>query len=279
MTVSFHKYGEYFPGTGDLRDIGIGKGKHYAVNFPLRDGIDDDSYASVFQPIIEHVMKWYQPGAVVLQCGADSLSGDRLGCFNLSHKGHAQCVEFVKKFNLPLLVLGGGGYTIRNVARAWTYETALLVNEKIADELPFCDYFEYFGPDYSIAVPPSNMPNLNSPEYLEKCKIKVLENLRSSQFAPSVQMQDVPPDMLSSSDDEDEWDWDVRGNEKERDWRTVPEEELSDSEDEGDRRDIHDFKKDLTADENLNEVEVKVEKDAPAEAMMDLDEINQSKIN
>jgi hypothetical protein len=43
MTVSFHKYGEYFPGTGDLRDHGIGNGKHYAVNFPMRDGIDDES--------------------------------------------------------------------------------------------------------------------------------------------------------------------------------------------------------------------------------------------
>lgn len=43
MTVSFHKYGEYFPGTGDLRDHGIGNGKYYAVNFPMRDGIDDES--------------------------------------------------------------------------------------------------------------------------------------------------------------------------------------------------------------------------------------------
>ena len=32
-------------------------------------------------------MEIYQPGAVVLQCGADSLTGDRLGCFNLSLKG------------------------------------------------------------------------------------------------------------------------------------------------------------------------------------------------
>jgi histone deacetylase 1/2 len=47
MTVSFHKYGEYFPGTGDLRDHGIGNGKHYAVNFPMRDGIDDESYCPV----------------------------------------------------------------------------------------------------------------------------------------------------------------------------------------------------------------------------------------
>lgn len=29
MTVSFHKYGEYFPGTGDLRDIGAGKVKNF----------------------------------------------------------------------------------------------------------------------------------------------------------------------------------------------------------------------------------------------------------
>ena len=87
MTVSFHKYGEYFPGTGDLRDHGIGNGKHYAVNFPLRDGIDDESYKSVFQPIISQVMEWYRPGAIVLQCGADSLAGDKLGCFNLSMEG------------------------------------------------------------------------------------------------------------------------------------------------------------------------------------------------
>jgi acetoin utilization deacetylase AcuC-like enzyme len=33
------------------------------------------------------VMETYQPGAIVLQCGADSLTGDRLGCFNLTLKG------------------------------------------------------------------------------------------------------------------------------------------------------------------------------------------------
>ncbi len=55
MTVSFHKYGEYFPGTGDLRDIGAGKGKYYAVNFPMRDGIDDDSYQNIFVPVVSKV--------------------------------------------------------------------------------------------------------------------------------------------------------------------------------------------------------------------------------
>jgi histone deacetylase 1/2 len=87
-------------------------------------------------------MDWYQPGAIVLQMGADSLSGDRLGCFNLSMSGHAQALQFVKSFNIPVMVLGGGGYTIRNVARAWTYETAMAVGESLPELLPFNDYLQ-----------------------------------------------------------------------------------------------------------------------------------------
>ena len=45
--------------------------------------------------------------------------------------GHGKCVEYIKSFNLPLLLVGGGGYTIRNVARAWTYETAIALNQEI----------------------------------------------------------------------------------------------------------------------------------------------------
>ena len=142
MTVSFHKYGEYFPGTGELRDIGVGAGKNYAVNFPLRDGIDDETYKSIFEPVIQSVMDYYKPEAIVLQCGGDSLSGDRLGCFNLSMKGHANCVSFVKSFGMPTLVLGGGGYTMRNVARTWAYETGVLVGQEMSSVLPFNEYYE-----------------------------------------------------------------------------------------------------------------------------------------
>jgi len=37
-----------------LQDIGHGKGKYYAVNFPLRDGIDDETYQSIFKPVSKH---------------------------------------------------------------------------------------------------------------------------------------------------------------------------------------------------------------------------------
>lgn len=40
-------------------------------------------------------------------------------------------MEYIKSFNLPLLMLGGGGYTVRNVARCWTHETAVALNSSI----------------------------------------------------------------------------------------------------------------------------------------------------
>ncbi|KAB5549538.1 histone deacetylase RPD3-like protein [Coniochaeta sp. 2T2.1] len=213
MTVSFHKYGEYFPGTGELRDIGIGPGKNYAVNFPLRDGIDDVCYETIFEPTIEAVMKYYQPEAVVLQCGGDSLSGDRLGCFNLSMRGHANCVNFVRSFGLPTLVLGGGGYTMRNVARTWAYETGRLVGVEMDSTLPYNEYYDYYGPDYELDVRSSNMENANSYEYLEKIKINVIENLKRTAFAPSVQMQDVPRQGLGMSDEQEDEEDDLDADE------------------------------------------------------------------
>lgn len=203
MTCSFHKYGEFFPGTGELRDIGIGKGKYRAVNVPLRDGINDETYHSVFQPTIKAIMDWFQPGAVVLQCGGDSLSGDRLGCFNLSMYGHAKCVDYVKSFNIPMMVVGGGGYTIRNVSRTWAFETSVCAGVQLPVELPFNEYYEYFGPDYRMEVRSSNMINANSPEYLNKVLSQVLQNIERTQFAPSVQMQPVPRDIDTEDMDDD----------------------------------------------------------------------------
>ncbi|KAI0799135.1 hypothetical protein GGR55DRAFT_670598 [Xylaria sp. FL0064] len=219
MTVSFHKYGEYFPGTGELRDVGIGAGKYYAVNFPLRDGIDDSSYKSVFEPVISSVMEFYNPDAVVLQCGGDSLSGDRLGCFNLSMEGHANCVKFVKSFNRPTLVVGGGGYTMRNVARTWAFETGLLVDAHMDRTLPFNEYYEYYGPDYELDVRASNMENANSPEYLEKIKNQLIENLRRTAHVPSVQMQDVPRHSLGAMTDEDDAELDDLDEDENKDVR------------------------------------------------------------
>ncbi|GAA6015630.1 hypothetical protein JCM10207_008150 [Rhodosporidiobolus poonsookiae] len=243
MTASFHKYGEFFPGTGDLKDIGYGKGRNYSVNVPLRDGINDENYKNVFEPVISQIMEWYKPSAVVLQCGGDSLSGDRLGTLNLSMRGHANCVQFIKSFGLPLLLLGGGGYTIRNVARTWAFETGLAAGMELGPNIPMNEYYEYYGPTYRLDVPQTNTDDLNTAEYLDKIKVQVFEQLRHTAGggAPSVQTQAIPRTAMDEDDDvdEDERDPDVRRSATDIDRRIQRDDEFSDSEDEGEggRRD------------------------------------------
>ena len=64
-----------------------GRGRNYAVNVPLRDGVTDETYHELFRPIMQRIMSQYQPGAVVLQCGEG-----RRGDGRPAHRGRGTCV-------------------------------------------------------------------------------------------------------------------------------------------------------------------------------------------
>jgi histone deacetylase HOS2 len=206
MTLSFHKYDKdnYFPGTGPLDSTGpthpSNPGAHHSLNVPLHDGIEDAQYVQLFRDIVGPCVAIYQPTAIVLQCGADSLGGDRLGCFNLNIKAHGACVAYTKAFGLPLLILGGGGYTPRNVARLWAYETSIAIGaEDINPSLPaHTPFLAHFSPDRSLFPPLSEFrkyDNRNSKPYLESLVQGIREQLRYVEGSPSVQMQHIPPDL------------------------------------------------------------------------------------
>jgi hypothetical protein len=142
-------------------------------------------------------METFRPGAVVMCCGADSLAGDRLGCFNLTLEGHAECIKYAKSFGLPTLVLGGGGYTPRNVARCWAHETGVLLGQNMDDVLPESPLREYFRPSYKLRLGVlDDLDNQNSHDYLQKNLEMVMEQLRQLPGAPSVPFQNVPPALL-----------------------------------------------------------------------------------
>lgn len=206
MTVLFHKYnGEFFPGTGSVDEVGIGKGKNYAINVPLRDGIDDELYIRLFKLIMEPLIAKFQPTCIFQQCGADSLGYDRLGCFNLNIRAHGECVKFIKSFGIPMVVVGGGGYTPRNVSRLWCYETSVLNDVTLDHKIPnYLPTYDWFGPDFLLHPQlEGRIDNKNSKKYLEAVTQAILEQVRYLDYAPSVQMREVPPDITGLTEDEE----------------------------------------------------------------------------
>jgi histone deacetylase HOS2 len=217
MTVSFHKFDplNFFPGTGALEDNGPksehNPGAHHSINVPLNDGINDDQYAQLFKTIVGECNERFRPSVIALQCGADSLAGDRLGKFNLQVQGHGACVEFCKKLGLPMIIFGGGGYTPRNVARAWAYETAIAVDCQdkidpiIPSHAPWREHFRYDGclfPTLGQIFGDSNCRiNKNSNKKIQDTIQHVTEQLRFVEHAPSVQYQIIPPDLGGIRDD------------------------------------------------------------------------------
>ncbi|KAJ6252033.1 histone deacetylase rpd3 [Anaeramoeba flamelloides] len=200
MTCSFHKYGDgYFPGTGNIKDTGLDNGKYYSVNYPLLDGIYEKEYIEYFKKVINGINLCFRPSAIVMQCGADSLAGDRLGCFNLQIKGHGKCVSFVKELGVPLLILGGGGYTPKNVAKCWTYETSLLTNvSDLPEKLPETEYTSYFGENGNLLELDIKTTHIdkNTKRYLEETYAELSQNLRVIKGAPSVRMELAPHNNL-----------------------------------------------------------------------------------
>ena len=203
FTLSYHRHGWdtqngrlFFPGTGDMHETGpteaTNPGKAMALNIPLQAGIEDAQYLYLFQTVTGAVVSKYQPSAIVLQCGADSLGGDRLGQFNLTIQAHGRCVDMVKRYGKPMVVLGGGGYLPRNVARTWCHETAVCVGAKLHDDLPrhLPHYQAFAGPERGNGLLYPELPlrpgNENTVAIINKLVKQALENLRYLEGAPSV---------------------------------------------------------------------------------------------
>lgn len=127
LSVSLHRHGEgFFPGSGGLADTGEGTGKNHTVNIPVTDGFNDEDAESVLMPIIKEAAARFQPHAIVCCAGAGVISGDRLGCLNMTLSAHAACLQALAAISCPLLVLGAGGFTQLNTARAFCNATAAL---------------------------------------------------------------------------------------------------------------------------------------------------------
>jgi len=137
LTVSMHQHGRtLFPGTGFVYETGRGRGQGYAVNMPLYPGTDDEIFLEVFQDLVPDLISAFKPDVLVTQLGVDTMRADPLTNMSLTNRGFGRAIGLFKETGLPWVALGGGGYNVVNVARAWTLAWAIMNDIDPPDELP-----------------------------------------------------------------------------------------------------------------------------------------------
>ena len=137
LTISIHESGEFiFPGTGFTRETGVGKGQGYAVNVTLYPHTTDDIYLWAFRQVVPPLLEAYRADVLVTQLGIDSHFRDPITHLALTVQGFGEAVAEFPRFAPKWLALGGGGYDIQTVARAWTLAFGIMSEHQMPDDIP-----------------------------------------------------------------------------------------------------------------------------------------------
>lgn len=158
LTISLHETGlTLFPGTGFPEEIGTGDGEGYSVNVPLAPETDDEIFIEAFEETVPPLLEAFRPDVLVTQLGIDAHRSDPLSNLRLTMRGFHHAVKCFEQCPARWLALGGGGYYLGNVPRAWTAAWALMLGIDVPPELPpeFLPQFRSEGcPEASLADPP-----------------------------------------------------------------------------------------------------------------------------
>ncbi len=178
LTVSLHESGHYlFPGTGDPDEQGVGSGRGYSVNVPLLPGTGDDAFTFAFMEAVPPLIAAFRPDVIVAQLGCDTFETDPLTHLRLTTHGFTKMVRAIKGLGIPWVGLGGGGYSVPNVARAWTLAYSIMAGIELPDALPesYLDIFKEGKGPYT--------KTLNDPEPTRETKEELK---REREFAEGV---------------------------------------------------------------------------------------------
>lgn len=149
LTISLHQTPlTLFPGTGFPEETGEGAGLGYSLNVPLAPYTGDELYLWTFRQVVPPAVTRFAPDVLVTQLGIDTHFADPLAQLLLTTRGFEAVVRDLAALapaGRPWLALGGGGYAVDVVPRAWTLAYGVLSGQEFPDELPAA-YAAAYGP-------------------------------------------------------------------------------------------------------------------------------------
>jgi acetoin utilization deacetylase AcuC-like enzyme len=135
LFASVHQGGGFYPGTGDLGDVGSGEGAGHTINLPVPAGSREDLWLSLLEHVVLPTAGAFGPDLVLISAGFDAHREDPLAGCRLETDSFARMARHVRDFaqqrGVPLGAVLEGGYQPRVLA-----ECVQATLEALTDDLP-----------------------------------------------------------------------------------------------------------------------------------------------
>ena len=135
--LSFHQYPLY-PGTGGLREVGMGAGRGTTVNLPLPAGATGDAFRAGFDEVVAPFAAEFEPTWLLVSAGFDAHRADPITDLGLSAGDYADLTA-----DLLALVPAGrrlvfleGGYDLEALTSSSEACLAAMAGERLHPEPP-----------------------------------------------------------------------------------------------------------------------------------------------
>ncbi len=135
--ASFHQYPLY-PGTGALREVGVGEGRGTTINIPLPAGATGDAYRAGVDEVLAPFAATFAPTWLLISAGFDAHRADPITDLGLSAGDYADLTAALLDLVPPgrRVVFLEGGYDLAALASSAAACVGAMVGERLVPEPP-----------------------------------------------------------------------------------------------------------------------------------------------
>lgn len=118
---SMHQY-PWYPGTGSRGETGVGRGKNYTLNVPVKAQTRAGEQKRMFEAALNEIASNFKPDFIILSAGFDSHKGDPLGQLLLEDEDFIAMTQAVKQWASEtckgrIVSCLEGGYNLRTLGQ------------------------------------------------------------------------------------------------------------------------------------------------------------------
>ena len=120
MFISTHLFlpRMFYPGTGDMKELGNGFGHGYTINVPLVPNVGDKGYGRILTELVRPMALQFRPELILVSAGYDAHWQDPLAMAGLSLTGFAHMAQYLVSLadeltNGRILFVLEGGYQVQ----------------------------------------------------------------------------------------------------------------------------------------------------------------------